>query len=259
MKILTPIQMLLCCVFALLLWACNEKQVDTYVDEPSIYFRYDTKIGQIEQTDFISQTFFGQSADRVEDTLTVHVMMSGFLSDADRPFRLKQANAGEAGAAIEGIHYAPFTDSHIVDSWKIKAGAVQAEAKIIIYKYENAENDPDNSLDLTSKTLLLEVDENDYFSLGVEQYRAFTITVTSMAAKPTNWDSMWKGYFGEWGTVKFQFIIEKTGFNDWDSSGVDVAYIFYVANLAKSTLDVYNAENPDNPLKEADGTLVVFP
>lgn len=242
----------------MLLSGCQEKDIELYQDYPFVYFDYDDNGMGTRQRDYISQSFFGKRLTVKHDTLTVYVNMSGLKHDYDRPVKLRQVNAGEENAAIEGVHFVPFDNEYVQNSMVVKANATRAEVKIVVIKYEDYD-DPQNSLELNVKELKLELVENEYFHPGLSEERQnFLITMTSIAAKPTNWDTVWKDYFGAtWGTVKFGFIIDATGYTDWEVKP-DINFSMFMRDAVAKAFYDYNLEHPNDPLKEANGDIVVF-
>ena len=117
----------------------------------------------------------------------------------------------------------------------------------------------DKSLDLKTVSLKMRIDENEYFRPGIDTQREFLVKTTAQATKPSVWDTRWRYYFGlSWGSVKMRFLIDVTGYTDWENANIDGAYIGYMSALVQQKLLEYNEAHPDAPLSEADGTLVTF-
>ena len=57
-----------------------------------------------------------------------------------------------------------------------------------------------------------------------------------------------------------KFIVDNTGFTDFEGGSLNTDYAYYLSSKVKQKLLEYNANpnNPDRPLKEADGTIVTF-
>ena len=55
-----------------------------------------------------------------------------------------------------------------------------------------------------------------------------------------------------------KFIIDNTGFTDFDGGYQSSDYTNYMASKVIQKLLEYNTNHPDDPLSEADGTLVTF-
>ncbi|MCD7939746.1 MAG: DUF4843 domain-containing protein [Bacteroides intestinalis] len=202
------------------------------------------------QKDSISQSFFLLGS-VTQDIVYVQVNTMGHIADIDRPISIVQTNTGQNDAAIAGIHYLPFDDPEIKKLMVIPAGREWGQFPVVLLR--------DESLEQNVMRLEIGIGTNEYFRPGIDKQRNFLIKITALASKPTNWDTNWYIYFGRsWGPVKMRFIIDVTGFTDWDSSNSDSNYNRYMESLVKQKFLEYNDAYPENPLKEADGTLVIF-
>ena len=215
--------------------SCKENSALEYENDPALYFE-NTTYGQ---RDSIAHTFFIQPDDQMRDTVFIEILTMGYPTDSDRPFILEQTNAGQPGSAIAGEHL------------KIPKGSVRKSFPLIVLR--------DPSLELEEVRIELKIGENEYFRSGIDDWTNFVVKTTSMAVKPTNWDTYWKYYFGPtWGSVKMKFIIDNTGFSDFDGDRLNTDYTNYLSSKVKQKLLEYNTNHPDDPLSEADGTLVTF-
>ena len=237
-------------LFAALLacMSCQEQDMMHYEDTPAIYFANNEAI---DQRDSISYTFFTAAANVKLDTVRVLICAMGVPVDYDRPIMLLQTNTGEPDAAIAGTHYVPFDDPALIDSFCIPAGEVQHFIPIVVIR--------DKSLATEEVRLEMELKSNEHFRPGIDAWRHFLVKATDTASKPTNWDTTWKYHFGaSWGPEKMRFIIQYTGFSDFDNPPSDYSYLSYLGNTAKQALIDYNAAHPNDPLCEADGTPISF-
>ena len=217
--------------------SCKENSALEYENDPALYFE-NTTYGQ---RDSISHTFFIQPDDQMRDTVFIEILTMGYPTDSDRPFILEQTNAGQPGSAIAGK----------LEHLKIPKGSVRKSFPLIVLR--------DPSLELEEVRIELKIGENEYFRSGIDDWTNFVVKTTSMAVKPTNWDTYWKYYFGPtWGSVKMKFIIDNTGFSDFDGDRLNTDYTNYLSSKVKQKLLEYNTNHPDDPLSEADGTLVTF-
>lgn len=239
--------------------ACTENEMEGYTNDPAIYFlngkTYEDDGTQGASTplqrDSINQSFFVCNDDVKREVVYVFVKTMGMLSDTDRPVSLVQTNSGADNAAVPGVHYVPFDDPEVAGNMVIPAGKSYAKIPVILLR--------DKSLQTSEKRLELTVGQNDYFRPGIDQYRNFVITTTDLAVKPARWDRGWKYYFGPtFGSVKFKFIINATGYTDWENLPSDYSYIKWLQTTVLQAFYDYNQQHPDEPLKEADGTLVTF-
>lgn len=231
---------------------CKENTALEYENVPALYFKYSKNVNESDyQRDSIAHTFFIQPDDQMRDTVFVEILTMGYPADADRPFVLEQTNAGQPGAAIAGKHFVAFDDPEMLEHLKIPKGSVRKSFPLIVLR--------DPSLELEEVRIELKIGENEYFRSGIDEWVNFVVKTTSMAVKPTNWDTYWKYYFGPtWGSVKMKFIIDNTGFTDFDGGYLNTDYTSYLTSKVKQKLLEYNTNHPDEPLSEADGTLVTF-
>lgn len=228
--------------------SCVHQNPGDYSDDARIYFLNEVKV----QQDSIAVSFFAAMDGSEYDTVWIDVRTMGYLADYDRPLNLRVSNEGEKGAAVAGKHYVGFDDSHIKTAYCIPAGKVKTKIPVVLIK--------DPSLNTSEVRLELSLETNEYFQRGYEPWCQFTVISTAKAVKPASWETWWKTAFGDWGPKKMEFIILYVGFNEFDDDSYDAAFRDYLMNKAKKKLKEYN-ENPENegtPLKEEDGTLVVF-
>ncbi|MGN0283007.1 MAG: DUF4843 domain-containing protein [Prevotella sp.] len=227
--------------------ACTENKMEPWNDTPAIYFEHSTSI----QTDSVNQSFFIYDDDVKTDTVIVRVCAMGGVADYDRPFSLVQTNVGQSDAAVAGTHFEGLDSPEMKKYMVIPAGQVYQDIPFVFLR--------DKSLALGEYRLELAVEDNEYFRKGIDEWRTFVITTTDQAVKPALWDTSWKYYFGPtWGSVKMKFIIQSTGYTDFDTLPDDYSYRGWLGNTAKQALLEYNTAHPDAPLCEADGTLVTF-
>lgn len=221
--------------------ACKENELLKYDDDAALYFAKDS----------VSQSFFLISSDMLRDTLYIQVNTMGHLSDVNRPIPIAQTNTGESNAAVAGVHYLPFDDPEVRDLMVVPAGKAIGHIPVILLR--------DKSLDLKTVSLKMRIGENEYFRPGIDTQREFLVKTTAQATKPNVWDTRWRYYFGlSWGSAKMRFLIDVTGYTDWENASIDGAYIRYMSALVQQKLLEYNEAHPDAPLSEADGTIVTF-
>lgn len=242
---------------ALVATSCTENNMEEYENDPAIYFLNGSvynddgtvSSGKL-QKDSVNQSFFVYDSDKMRDTVYVFVKTMGKVSSTDRPIALVQTNTGD-DAAVPGTHYVPLDDPEVTKHMYVPAGKVYAKIPIILLR--------DKSLQTSQKRLELEVAKNECFRPGIDAWRKFVITTTDLAVKPAMWDSRWRYYFGPtFGSVKLKFIINATGYTDFDNLPSDYSYITWLKTTVQQAFFDYNKAHPDDPLKEADGTLVTF-
>lgn len=227
--------------------ACEENVALEYEDDPALYFAYE----DYGQKDSISQSFFVIHSSQLRDTVYVKVNTMGNLKDFDRPIKLIQTNEGEANAAVAGVHFVAFDSEELAGKIFVAAGANYVNVPVILLR--------DPSLELSEYRLALSIDKNEYFRPGINTLTHFVVKTSSLAVKPSTWDKYWRYQFGaSWGSVKMRFIIDATGVTEWEILPSDLSYGTFLGAQVKAKFEQYNKEHPNNPLKEADGTLVSF-
>lgn len=232
-------------------FSCQEQDMMHYDETPAIYFANEALSVSNTQADSISHTFFVYKADVTRDTVRVLIRAMGMPVDYDRPVKLVQINAGESDAAVAGTHYVAFDDPAIRDSFYIPAGEVSKFIPIVLLR--------DQSLASSEVRLSMELEANEHFRQGIDDWRMFLVKTTDEATKPDNWDKFWYIFFGSsWGTEKMRLIIQSTGLTDFVNTPDDTGYLYWLRNTASQALEEYNAAHPDAPLCEADGTPVTF-
>lgn len=224
--------------------SCSVNEMTPYENDPAIYFDHET-------ADSIAYSFFTLDSHIPRDTVWVEAITMGLPSDQDRPFSIVQANAGEADAAKAGVHYVPFDDAEVRDSICISAGEVTRLIPVILLR--------DESLKSSTKRLVLAMQANEFFRPGIDAWRTYTLTMTDTAIIPSIWNSYWANYLGaSWGPEKLRFAIETTGYKDFEERPIDPGLANWMYTVCSQRLKEYNAEHPDEPLSEADGTPISF-
>ena len=233
-------------LFGVLIASCKENVALEYENDPALYFVHE----QYVQQDSINHSFFFIPGNE-PDTVYVEVQTMGYLGKQDRPFLLEQTNSGDENAAIPGVHYVAFSDPDLAKHLVIPAHSERVSIPIILLR--------DESLNLKEIRLSFQFVQNDYFRPGIPEWSEFLITTTAQAVKPDLWDNLWYMFFGSsWGSVKMKFIIDATGITDWETRSSDLAFYMYIQKKVLTEFQNYNLANPNNPLREADGTLVSF-
>lgn len=226
--------------------SCKENVALEYENDPALYFPRE----EYGQKDSIEQSFFLIPRDN-PDTIYVKIQTMGYVYDTDRSFILEQINVEDDDAAIAGVHYVAFNDPQVSKYFVIPANMAEVRLPIIFIR--------DQSLNLKRVRLELSIVKNENFRPGIEKWTNFVVSSTAKASKPILWDSVWKHYFGaSWGSEKMKFIIDVTGFTQWDVRPVDFGFLNFLKTKVLNKFQEYNDANPDNPLKEADETLVSF-
>jgi hypothetical protein len=238
------------CALSLPLVACEERVVHKYESENSVYFfkgaeQYNTFV----QGDSLLYNFTAKANARQRDTIRVRVLTAGLLSDRERPVLLAQVNHGEASDAVAGAHYVGFDDPEVSDWMVVPAGSAQVDLPIILLR--------DPSLRSREARIVIELRENSHFKVVMPDLSRFVVKITDMISRPNNWDSLWQYYLGNWGPEKMRFLAEYVGIADFEGRHEASEMLFYQSKAIEKLLEYNNAH--EEPLAEADGTLVTFP
>lgn len=237
----------------LLLSRCTEKDLNRYENDPGLYFHKSVYTDKVDiQNDSISHSFFSLPDDQMRDTAWVDIRTIGLPADYPRPVKIVQTNIGEKDAAIPGKHYVAFDDESIRESMVVAPGNMRQMLPVILLR--------DPSLNSERVRIEMRIEENEYFKVGIDTLSRFMVSTTAEPQKPAIWDSYWLYTFGKWGARKMWLIMRYTGFDEFEQRPSENALAQYLKGMATEALEKYNADenNPDRPLKEADGTIVEF-
>lgn len=260
---------LICAIVAIVGMTSCEKDLPLYDTDTcrlNFYYGLSSRSSYRETLSQALYSFVYGEADRQRDTLWYEVETMGFVYDKDRPVSLEQIPSGGKDA-VPGTHYVPFNDPSLASFYVIPAGKARTKLPIVIIR--------DGSLKTESVTLKFSIKENEYFVQGYPEYATRTLTFTDQLAEPSKWNyqypTAWEGYymcladyFGEYGLVKHQFLINETG-KKWDDEYIDQLingdsnYLTYIVRKMSKRLDEVNAERLAqglDVLREADGTPV---
>lgn len=220
--------------------SCSENEPASFEGSPALYF----------DCDDINYSFFYSADGADRDTVMIKVHAMGYPSVTDRTFTLTQTNAGETGAAVSGRHFVAFDSGEMTPRLVIPAGKSEVDVPLILLN--------DESLASEEVRLVIGILPDANFSEGIVEHDSVAVTFSAQATRPANWDDWYYAFGASWGTVKMRFIIEHTGISDFNNVPDDYYYLLYLNDKLKSKLYEYNAAHPDEPLAEADGTLIEF-
>lgn len=248
--------------------ASCEKDLPLYNDSTCrLNFYYDIASTNSFKAEMARTSFsFVYGSDEVtEDTLWFEVETMGFVTDYDRPISLEQVEVEEANNAVAGKHYQAFGTPSLQKYYVIPAGKTHTKIPVVLLR--------DASLKSENVLLKFAIKANEYFVNGYEPYRERIIEFTDKLSEPSNWNKLYGNnkislamYFGVYGVVKHQFLIEQTG-KKWDDDYIDTlmtgdsGYLEYLMDKMTLRLDEVNAERAargEGPLCEADGTPVTI-
>lgn len=212
-----------------------------------------------QRTYAFSFVYGGDDVER--DTVWFEATIMGDLSKMYRPYCLQQIQREGVMNAEPGVHYVAFDDPEVQDLYRVAPDSNSVQVPVIVLR-----RDPI----LQDTTVVLEFGfvANEYFQPGYDGFSHRILEITDRLAKPANWDGgyMEVYYFGKYGEVKHQLMIDWTG-NPWDEEYIeeflsgDTAYLNYIIDYCAQRLEEENAARlaaGEDVYREKDGTEVVF-
>lgn len=213
-----------------LLTACSVDQQLLFDQPTSVYID-----AFVDSTDY---TFATSPATVTKDTIEIPLRITGIGSSTDREVSF----APTAGSTAKlGYHYT-------IGSVIIKANEFSTMVPVYIFRKAGLKD--------SIVTVNFEVKENENFKLGYTDQLGYKITISDILMKPTNWESVWIGYFGKYSLVKFKFLLEVTGRTNWNSFPFPQDTRF-LSQKAKNALLEYNQTKGD--LIDENGEIITFP
>ena len=190
------------------------------------------------------------------DTLWFKVGTMGFLAGESRAIALQQITLEDTVEnARPGVHYVPFDDPELAGFYRMPAHQDTLSIPVILL------NDP--SLKSQEVILCFGVKDNGVFKPGYSMMSSRRIRYTAEATRPAAWMD---GFFGDWGPVKHQLMIEWTG-EKWDNDYIrkkydeDYSYMEYINQWLHYKLEEENAKRVaagKDVYREANGKEVVI-
>jgi len=255
-KILTGI------IAALALTSC-EKDLEVYSEDTcrlNFYYEGVSNAASLESTLTETHYSFVYGGQHLEtDTVWLPMQTMGFVADEQRSISLEQIdNTGSTlPKAVAGQHYVAL--DQLASFYVVPAGTARTQVPVVLLK--------DASLDEQEYLLTLRIKSNEWFENGYEAYQTRKIYISNTLSEPAAWYQTYcHYYFGTYGPVKHQFLIDETG-EKWDDDYIntlmegDSGYISYLAEKMARRLAEVNAQRTAqglDPLTEADGTIVTI-
>jgi hypothetical protein len=254
--------------FAAILYIASscEKKLEVFNAGGGLNFYYTTAGDTLLNYSFV----YGPST-AITDTIWLKVETIGPLFNEEREITIAQENTG-INDAVAGTHYVAFNDVAVKKYYFMPANKSLDSIPVILKR--------DASLKSKSVNLLICIKTNNDFNLVSPEKSSLKIVFTDQLARPNRWAYYCSAYFGDYGPVKHQWLIEQTG-NKWDddylsnvlgftssstyengtNSNYDAGYCNYLSQALMNKLTAYNAARTAqglDVLKEADGTVVAF-
>lgn len=238
-------------------FSCKDDKLMYEYPFDKVYFKY------TESDSITRKSFVYDPVEVVRDTVFINLQTIGKVTNYDREVKIVQRDTTAVGkiTAIPNVHFVAFDSPEMKGKMVIPAGASKAKIPIILLK--------DISLESSEALLYVEILDNENFLQGLPGALKNRVVFSCMLSKPALWRNM-QYYFGDYGQVKHQFLIDQTGFK-WDEDfvnafAIDGNYVQAMAINMRKRLEEFNAalkeQYPNDPskqtLKEADGTVVKF-
>jgi len=240
---------------------CSENETPVFDKE---YSALNIWFGTDNGTSFtvLDSTVYNYSYSLEEGSVTFNARTIGVPVDYDRTFTL-EAYKGDTDLA-EG--------SFSTDTYTIKAGETSAECKITFDTSKLKDTDAFTEQD---GHLYFRVVEGSDFQPGTENMNSLCVVLKNYLAEPTEWNSAtyphmtWARYFGAYSRVKYQFMIQILGMQDFtinyrattaydkENNEISSNYASYLAERMAMALEEYNNTH-DTPLTDETGALVTF-
>ncbi|WP_316789129.1 DUF4843 domain-containing protein [Pedobacter frigoris] len=219
-------------VFAvgLLLASCTKDDQKLF-EEPTAIYNYNFP-------DSIEYTFATSPTTVESDTILINYRIIGNASPKDRIINLQVRDGATAKA---GYHYK-------LGPAIVKANEFSASVPVYLYRKSGLKD--------STVQVIFDIKDNEELKAGYPAKLRYKLTITDILKKPTNWDSAWKTYFGEYSEVKFRFLLDVTGRTDWNSFPFPGDSRF-LAGRARNALLEYNQTH--GPLIDENGDEVFFP
>lgn len=221
---------------ALTATSCEVKEGYDYQAGNQIFF---------EIADSVTYSFAIKPSTLKEDILSLPVGTSGMTSAKEREV-VVMVDPDQQSTAVEGIHYS-------VGKATIPAGEYTTNIPIKVI----------SAPELATKEVyvyLCIVLGDEYLGDLGESRLKIKVKINNILTKPSNWDSFIKTYFGTYGPVKYQFIIDTLGLYEFMLSGTETpvtkAEMAYYKDKLKTELIKYEKEH--GPLMEEGNIKVDF-
>lgn len=220
-----------------LISSCERDEKYDYTGGNQIYFNI--------EKDSSVYSFATQSSNVNEDTALIPVAISGLAVNYDREIKIEVLPAGTT--AKEGNDRASGAHFHI-EKTVLKANEIETHIPIKVFRQ------PD--IDEAEVVVMLKIIPEGTFRGGMgDEVLIHKFKINDILTPPSNWDTYLRRYFGDYGPVKYQFIIDKLHRYEFEESGEDPVSEAQLAYY-RDKMRTYLVE--EGPLYEEGGVLVIF-
>lgn len=223
------------------LFSCEKEEKFNYLGGNQVYFA--------TTADSSIYSFAILSSSVKEDIALIPVAVSGVAADIDREIKIEVIQQGTT--AKEGLDFASGGHYHL-EKTILKKGEIETNIPVTVFRQKDIDGGE------VVVWLRIVPDENFLGNMG-ESFLVHKLKINDILTKPDNWDTYIRRYFGEYGPVKYQFIIDKLGRYDFRETGddpVSKAEMAYFKDKLKTYLIEYEKDN--DPLYEEGNVKVTF-
>lgn len=214
-------------VIMLIGWSACENDPYLYNDVARLWLSGDEEQGATADSLFYSFSLY--DFDVTEADLNLVVNLTGMAIDAERTFRLE---------VVDSLTNIP-AEAYAIGETIFPANTYQAIVPITVQRSVAG-------LDLSKENakLTLRVIPGGDFEPGAEEEDTYSIVWCDYLVQPDSW-SVINYYIGPFSQARFKFIIDYTGYTDFDEFNGDYNKIFWLQGVLNECLEEYNA-NPEN-------------
>lgn len=225
----------------LALVSCEQGEKFDYVGGNQIYFA--------TKADSSVYSFATQASTLKETVVMIPVAVSGKAALMDREIKVEvvksATTAKEGNDLASGAHF-------YLGKTVLKANEIEASIPVTVFRQKDIVG--------TEVVVRLRIvpDENFLGSMGSDVLE-HKFKINDILTKPDNWDSYIRRYFGEYGPVKYQFVIDHLGRYDFRETGddpVSKAEMAFYKDKLKTYLIEYEKDN--GPLYDEGNVKVTF-
>jgi len=213
--------------------ACDYKEEFDYAAGNQIYF---------ETADSVTYSFAIQASTVEIDTVRIPIDIHGLPADADRVVNIlidESKTTAKRGEKADGAVYN-------VGKTILPAKAWTTDLEVYVYRQKELED--------KEVEVYFTIDPgNDFLGDMGKEHLSLKLKINDVLTMPENWEDYIQDYFGVYGPVKYQFIIDVLGRYSFPESGPEAVskgqMSFYVDKLRT---ELIKYEKVNGPLMEGD-------
>lgn len=218
---------------SILFLGCKKESLMSFTQSPGVYvYKYYNNTDK----DSLTYSFAIQDAAKTVDTIFIPLRILGDAVSSDRT-----------------VSYSIREDQSInidPNSFELLPAIIAANsfAGNIPIKVKRSE-----AIKTAEMRLWVELEPSDDFELGPKDQLSYLVKLNDFLSKPNSWKD---SYFGPYSRVKYETIINQTGFSEFGS--LTTFELNFIVQTCKGYLFNYEQVNKE-PLLDEDGVVVKFP